>query len=62
MMIEVAVPGPTEHPFRSALLICGVIILLITLGVLLKTERSSAGGVVERLPFATLQLRLTVVP
>jgi hypothetical protein len=56
------VPGPNEHPFRSALLICGVIILLITLGVLLKTERSSAAGVVERLPFATLQLRRTVVP
>jgi hypothetical protein len=55
-------PGPTEHPFRSAFLICGVIILLIALGVLLKIQGSSAVASAERSPFATLQLRGTVSP
>jgi hypothetical protein len=54
------VPGPTQHPFRSAFLICGVIILLIALGVLLKIQGTSAAASAARLPFATLKLRGTI--
>jgi hypothetical protein len=62
MMVEVPVPGPTEHPFRSAFLICGVIILLIALGVLLKLQGSSAAAGGEHPRVAALRLRGTVSP
>jgi hypothetical protein len=62
MMVEVAVPGPTEHRYRSAFLICGVVILLITLGVLLKTQGSFAAAGSERSSFPTFHLRGTVAP
>jgi hypothetical protein len=62
MMVEVPVPGPTEHPLRSAFLICGVVILLIALGVLLKIQGSNAAAGSERSSVPTFHLRGTVGP
>jgi hypothetical protein len=54
------VPDPNEHTLRNTLLICGVIIILIAAGVLLKGQGSSAAASAERLPFATFHLRGTI--
>lgn len=54
--------GPTEHPLRSAFLICGLIILLIALGVLLKTQGSFAAARAEQSASPTFHLRGTVAP